>query len=139
MGDDKTKWSNVIIGPWESSEKLQNSRPLKGGKTREDIVAEEMDIIEGLSESIMVNLIHTLKENDVKIMSKDFIRDVGFMNEVLKSLLFRDLGYNHPLSDLIPYIIVPTKTKDKKDVYTKFRGDIVVELIEYLEGDYEEE
>ena len=139
MGDDKTKWSNVIIGPWESSEKLQNSIPLKGGKTREQIVQEEMDIIDGLSESIMVNLIHTLKENDVKIMSKDFIRDVGFMNEVLKSLLFRELGYNHPLSDLIPYIIVPTKTKDKKDVYTKFRGDIVVELIEYLEGDYEEE
>ena len=139
MGDDKTKWSNVIIGPWESSEKLQNSRPLKGGKTREDIVAEEMDIIEGLSESIMVNLIHTLKQNDVKITSKEFIRDVGFMNEVLKSLLFRELGYNHPLSDLIPYIIVPTRTKDKKDVYTKFRGDLVIDLIEYLEGNIDEE
>ena len=139
MGDDKSQWSNVIIGPWESSEKLQNSRPLKGGKTREQIVQEEMDVIDGLSESIMVNLIHTLKENDVKIMSKDFIRDVGFMNEVLKSLLFRELGYNHPLSDLIPYIIVPTRTKDKKDVYTKFRGDLVVELIEYLEGDIDEE
>ena len=139
MDDDKTKWSNVIVGPWPASEKLQNSKPLKGGKTREEIVAEEMDIIDGLSESIMVNLIHTLKENDVKIMSKDFIRDVGFMNEVLKSILFRELGYTHPLSDLIPYIIVPTRTKDKKDVYTKFRGDVVVELIEYLEGEYEEE
>ena len=139
MGDDKTKWSNVIIGPWESSEKLQNSRLLKGGKTREDIVAEEMDIIEGLSESIMVNLIHTLKQNDVKITSKEFIRDIGFMSEVLKSLLFRELGYDHPLSDLIPYIIVPTRTKDKKDVYTKFRGDIVVDILEYLEGDIDEE
>ena len=139
MDNDKTEWSNVIIGPWESSEKLQNSRPLKGGKTREDIVAEEMDIIEALSESIMVNLIHTLKQNDVKITSKEFIRDVGFMNEVLKSLLFRELGYNHPLSDLIPYIIVPTRTKDKKDVYTKFRGDIVVDILEYLEGDINEE
>ena len=139
MGDDKTKWSNVIIGPWESSEKLQNSRPLKGGKTREQIVQEEMDVVDGLSESIMVNLIHTLKQNDVKITSKEFIRDVGFMNEVLKSLLFRELGYNHPLSDLIPYIIVPTRTKDKKDVYTKFRGDLVIDLIEYLEGDIDEE
>ena len=62
----------------------------------------------------MVNLIHTLKKNDVKIAGKDFICDIGFMNEVLKSLLFRQLGYNHPLSDLIPYIIMPTRTKDKK-------------------------
>ena len=52
MGDDKTKWSNVIVGPWPSSEKLQNSKPLKGGKTREQIVQEEMDIIEGLSERV---------------------------------------------------------------------------------------
>ena len=139
MGDDKTKWSNVIVGPWPTSEKLQNSKPLKGGKTREQIVAEEMDVIEGLSESVMVNLIHTLKKNDVKIVGKDFIRDIAFMNEVLKSLLFRELGYNHPLSDLIPYIIVPTRTKDKKDVYTKFRGDIVVDILEYLEGFDEEE
>ena len=87
----------------------------------------------------MVNLIHTLKQNDVKITSKEFIRDIGFMSEVLKSLLFRELGYDHPLSDLIPYIIVPTRTKDKKDVYTKFRGDIVVDILEYLEGDIDEE
>ena len=139
MGDDKTKWSNVIVGPWPSSEKLQNSKPLKGGKTRYEIVAEEMDIIDGLSESIMINLIHTLKENDIKITGKEFIRDIGFMNEVLKSTLFRELGYTNPLNDLIPYIIVPTRTKDKKDVYTKFRGDLVVELIEYLEGDIDEE
>ena len=95
MGDDKGKWSNVIIGPWESKKTPK-------GKTRDQVIQEEMDIIEGLSESIMINLIHTLKENDVKIMGKDFIRDIGFMNEVLKSLLFRELGYTHPLSDLIP-------------------------------------
>ena len=71
MGDDKTKWSNVIVGPWPSSEKLQNSKPLKGGKTRDEIVAEEMDIIDGLSESIMINLIHTLKENDIKIQVRN--------------------------------------------------------------------
>ena len=134
MEDDKTKWSNVIVGPWST-----NPQPLKGGKTREEIVSEEMEVVEGRTESVMVNLIHTLKQNDVKITSKEFIRDIGFMSEVLKALLFRELGYNHPLSDLIPYIIVPTRTKDKKDVYTKFRGDLVIDLIEYLEGDIDEE
>ena len=134
MDDDKTKWDNVVVGPWSTK-----PQPLKGGKTREEIVAEEMDVIEGLSESIMVNVIHTLKKNDVKITGKDFICDIGFMNEVLKSLLFRELGYNHPLSDLINYIIMPTRTKDKKDMYTKFRGDIVVDILEYLEGDIDEE
>tara|TARA_E500000331_G_scaffold292002_1_gene288714 strand:+ start:246 stop:665 length:420 start_codon:yes stop_codon:yes gene_type:complete len=139
MDNDKTSWSNVIVGPWPTSEKLQDSKPLKGGKTREQIVEEEMNIVDGLTENLMVSLIHSLKENDFKISGKDFIRDIGFMSEVLKSLLFRELGYNHPLSDLIPYIIVPTRTKDKKDVYTKFRGDIVVDILEYLEGFDDEE
>ena len=139
MGDDKTKWSNVIVGPWPSSEKLQNSKPLKGGKTREEIVAEEMDIIEGLSESIMVNLIHTLKENDVKITSKDFIRDIGFINESLKSLLFRELGYDHPLSELVKHLILPVKSKNQSGIYTKFRADTVVEILDYLEGIEDEE
>ena len=92
MGDDKGKWSNVIVGPWPTSEKLQNSKPLKGGKTREEIVAEEMDIIEGLSESIMINLIHTLKENDVKIMDKDENRDIAFIIEVLKYMFLTELS-----------------------------------------------
>ena len=34
---------------------------------------------------------------------------------------------------------MPTRTKDKKDMYTKFRGDIVVDILEYLESDIDEE
>ena len=36
-------------------------------------------------------------------------------------------------------LVHKAKTKDKKDVYTKFRGDIVVDILEYLEGDIDEE
>ena len=43
------------------------------------------------------------------------------------------------LVELILIAVIEPVNEDKKDVYTKFRGDIVVELIEYLEGDYEEE
>ena len=60
--------------------------------------------------------------------------DIAFLNESLKSLLFRELGYEHPLSDLSKHIIVPVRSKDKKNIYTKFRGDTVVEILDYLEG-----
>ena len=46
---------------------------------------------------------------------------------------------NGGVSELVKYIVIASKTKDKKDIYTKFRGDIVVDLIEYLEGDVDEE
>ena len=97
-----------------------------------------MEIIDSLSEKLMIQLIQSLKDNEVNISTSDFIRDIGFLNEALKSLLFREMGYDHPLSELVKYIVIASKSKDKNDIYTKFRGDIVVELIEYLENVDEE-
>ena len=136
MDNDKTEWSNVIIGPWVDSSDTNNVTPIssKNKKTRDQLIAEEMEIIDSLSEKLMIQLIQSLKDNEVNITTTDFIRDIGFLNEALKSLLFREMGYEHPLSDLVKYIIVASKTKDKKDIYTKFRGDIIVELLEYLES-----
>ena len=53
-------------------------------------------------------------------------------------MLFRELGYDHPLTDLIKYIIVPVRTKDSNDFYTKFKADKILELLDYLEGGEEE-
>ena len=97
-----------------------------------------MEMVDSLAENIMVQLIHTLAENEVDIKTKDFMRDIGFINESLKSMLFRELGYDHPLTDLIKYIIVPVRTKDSNDFYTKFKADKILELLDYLEGGEEE-
>ena len=134
------KNSNIVVGPWpKSSSVVSDSNLKKSKKTREQIIEEEMAMIDSLAENVMIQLIHTLKENDVDINSKAFIRDIGFINESLKSVLFRELGYDHPLSELVKHIIVPVKSKDKRDIYTKFRADTVVEILDYLEGIEDEE
>ena len=132
MGDDKKQWSNVIIGPWESKKTPK-------GKTRDQVIQEEMDAIDDLSQTAMVSMIQILKENDVSISSKDFYRHIGFMNETLKAYLYKELGYDHPLTDLVNYIILPMKGKDGGDIYTKFRADLIAELVDYLEEDIDEE
>ena len=135
MENDSNK-SNVVIGPWPDSSPLvvTDSNLKKSKKTREQIIEEEMVMVDSLSENIMIQLIQSLKENSVDITSTEFVRDIAFLNESLKSLLFRELGYEHPLSDLSKHIIVPVRSKDKKNIYTKFRGDTVVEILDYLEG-----
>ena len=135
MENDSNK-SNVVVGPWPDSSPLvvTDSNLKKSKKTREQIIEEEMVIVDSLSENIMIQLIQSLKENSVDITSTEFVRDIAFLNESLKSLLFRELGYEHPLSDLSKHIIVPVRSKDKKNIYTKFRGDTVVEILDYLEG-----
>ena len=135
MENDSNK-SNVVVGPWPDSSPLvvTDSNLKKSKNTREQIIEEEMVMVDSLSENIMIQLIQSLKENSVDITSTEFVRDIAFLNESLKSLLFRELGYEHPLSDLSKHIIVPVRSKDKKNIYTKFRGDTVVEILDYLEG-----
>ena len=135
MENDSNK-SNVVVGPWPDSSPLvvTDSNLKKSKKTREQIIEEEMVMVDSLSENIMIQLIQSLKENSVDITSTEFVRDIAFLNESLKSVLFRELGYEHPLSDLSKHIIVPVRSKDKKNIYTKFRGDTVVEILDYLEG-----
>ena len=55
MVKDKEGWSNVIIGPWES-------KATQKGKTRDQVIQEEMDAIDDLSQTAMVSLIQILKE-----------------------------------------------------------------------------
>ena len=132
MVKDKEGWSNVIIGPWES-------KATQKGKTRDKVIEEEMNAIDDLSQTAMVSLIQILKENEVSISSKDFYRHIGFMNETLKAYLYKELGYEHPLSNLVSYLILPMKGKEGGDIYTKFRADLVAELVDYLEEDIDEE
>ena len=134
------KNSNIVVGPWpKSSSVVSDSNLKKSKKTREQIIAEEMSMIDSLAERVMIQLIHTLKENEVDINDKHFIRDIGFINESLKSLLFRELGYDHPLSELVKHLILPVKSKNQSGIYTKFRADTVVEILDYLEGIEDEE
>ena len=48
------------------------------------------------------------------------------------------MGYDHPLGELIKYLISATKTKDNEKVYTSFRGDKMIDILEYLNGDKDE-
>ena len=54
MDNDKTEWSNVIIGPWADSSDTKNVTQIntKNKKTRDQLIAEEMEIIDTLSENL---------------------------------------------------------------------------------------
>ena len=59
--------TNVIQGPWKPNKK--NSEAKKK-------VDEDMNFIEELTEKIMVQLIHTMNENQIDIKNKYLIKDL---------------------------------------------------------------
>jgi hypothetical protein len=95
---------NVIKGPWKR-------------KSKKDIVLPDDDIIElqenimfcdNLTEGAIVQLIHTLGENGFEVNDEPFMRDVGFIIESVRGMLYRDMGIHSPMGRVMEIF---TKTK----------------------------
>ena len=129
-----SKSDNIVVGPWAGSTKNN----IKDTLSKEDKVSNDMDYIDKVAENIMVQLIHTLAENGVDISKKEFIRHIGFIDECVKSSIFEDMGYEHPLSELIKHLIGATKSKDNEKIFTSFKGDTMIDILEFLSGDNDE-
>ena len=122
---------NVIVGPWENSSLAApelSEEELKERETKR--MKEDFQSIEILTESLIVQMIHSLKEHEFDISSTQFIRDVAFLNECGKSMLHREYGYEHPMTDLISKLFEVKKQGDK--FLTKFAADKLAKVIKDL-------
>ena len=126
MGDDNSKGvNNVIKGPWRTTKTITKAKTEK--------MAIDMLFVEDMAESVMIPMIQSFAENGLDIKKDAFVQEVGFMNEVVKSLVFRHLGYKHPMQEMIKTIMT-IKTETAEDVYAAFDGDLVEKMVE-IKGD----
>lgn len=109
--------------------------PLKGkpdANIKVDNVAlglhEDLRFAENLTEGLVVNLIHNLGENGIDTKDPEFIRDVGFTIELVKSLIYRGMGMKHPIQELVS--MFTTVEEDEEDgVYTTFDIDALADFV----------
>ena len=115
--------ANVIKGPWKK-------------KSKREIVVPDVDVIalqenimfaDDLTESLLVQMIHTMSENGVDISSKSFIKDISFVVESVKGAIYRDMDLFHPMSG-----IMETLTEVTTDDNNTPHGKLNIELIEKL-------
>tara|TARA_R110000765_G_scaffold282839_1_gene379802 strand:+ start:101 stop:523 length:423 start_codon:yes stop_codon:yes gene_type:complete len=115
---------NVIKGPWK----------LKGKK---EVVVPDLDVIalqenimfaDDLTESCLVQMIHTMGENGVEIGDKEFVRDIGFVIEAVKSTIYRDMGLVHPMSRVMEML-----TKINVDEKNSMNSQVDLDLLEKVQ------
>ena len=127
----KEEKGKVIIGPWENSSLAAPELSEEEHKEREvKRMKEDFQSMDILTESLVVQMIHTLKEQNFDISSTHFIRDVAVLNECVKAMLHREYGYEHPMTDLISKLFEVEKRGDK--FITKFAADKLAKVIKDL-------
>ena len=119
--------SNVVKGPWKRVKIISQSETNR--------VTDDMALIDEIAESIIVPVIHNLAENGVDIKDEEFLSEIGFLNEVIKSIMHRSLGYTHPMSDLIS-TVMKLETENPLQTYAKFDYDLVTKVVDRM---FEEE
>ncbi len=119
--------SNVVKGPWKRAKVIPQSET--------DRVTEDMVFIDEVAEAIMIPTIHNLAENGVDIKNEEFLSQIGFLNEVIKSIMQTTLGYSHPMSDLIN-TVMKLETENPLQTYAKFDHDLVTKIVDRI---FEEE
>ena len=81
--------ANVIQGPWKKRKQKKLDEALE--------LQEAMRFSDDLSEECLIQLIHTMHENEIDVSEKSFIRDCGYLMEVVKATIYRDGDLCHPI------------------------------------------
>ena len=129
MADDNTK-GVVLKGPWKRAKTVKKSQTEK--------ISNDMAFAEDVAESVMIPMIHGLSENGVDIKSDTFVSEIGFINEIVKSIMYRNMKYPHPMNELIE-TVMSTKKESVEDVYSKFDYEKIEDMLDSLKKDDEED
>jgi len=120
MEDDSSKRGMVIKGPWKDSK-------VKQEVSEEIDVREDFKIIAEMHKVLLHQLIFTLKETGYDIESDEFVKESGFLGEVIRAILMRDMGYSNPMSKFIN-AVVSLDMKDGKS-YANFDSNNLMKLL----------
>jgi len=129
MADDNTK-GVVLKGPWKRAKTVKKSQTEK--------ISNDMAFAEDVAESVMIPMIHGLSENGVDIKSDNFVAEIGFINEIVKAIMYRNMRYPHPMNQLIE-TVMSTKKESVEDVYSKFDYEKIEDMLDSLKKDDEED
>ena len=68
----------------------------------------------------------------------EFIKHIGFLVEVVKSTIFKDMGVKHPMQEMVDFF-VKSDYDETQGLYTEFDMGALKDVLEDLVEDEEKE
>ena len=124
MNMDK-KSKNIIQFP----KKFKGKREIKLPDYDVMQLNEDVAFADNLTEGLIVQIVHILNENGNQVSNKEFISDLAFIIESLKSSIYRDLDITHDMQELMDEFMI-TKFDDKtKKMNTTFDMELIPKFL----------
>ena len=120
---------NVIQGPWPKTK-----RKVKIPDEDAIELQEKLAWAEDLTQTVVVQLMHTLGENGVDISENAFVRDVALIIEMTKGSIYRSLGLKHPTQGLFEGLVELSVDPDNT-IATEVNQEVLEEYIKMFGDD----
>ena len=114
MSEENEKHSAEIIqGPWKESKrkvKLPDKDAIE--------LQETVDFINDLTQTLIVQMIHTIKENEINVDGDSFTKDMAFIIEMVRASILKEMSLNNNMIKLqdILYEIIFNSSSDIDDL-----------------------
>ena len=128
---DTTPPENVIKGPWLA----KSGREVKLPDTDVIAMQQDMQFAEELTQSLMVQMIHTMSENGIDVSAKTFIRDMAMVISLVNGSIYRDMGMAHITQKFMEEYVNIHDDDDDGSYETEVDFETIVELANLIEDD----
>jgi len=114
---------NVVQGPWPKTKrkvKLPDETAIE--------LQERLGFAEELTQTVIIQMMHTLGENNIDISEKAFVRDAALLIEFTKGSIYRSLGLKHPTQKLFEELVEITIDPDNS-IATEVNQDLLMKFL----------
>jgi len=94
--DSEKKSAKIIQGPWKESKrkvKLPDKDAIE--------LQETVDFINDLTQTLIVQMIHTIKENEIDVDGDSFVNNMSFIIEMLRATLLKEMSLNTNMTKMM--------------------------------------
>ncbi len=120
----------MIKGPWLA----KSGREVKLPDTDVIAMQQDMQFAEELTQSLMVQMIHTMSENGIDVSAKTFIRDMAMVISLVNGSIYRDMGMAH-ITQKFMEEYVDIHDDEGGSFETEVDFETIVELANLIEDD----
>ena len=122
MSEENEKQSAEIIqGPWKGSKrkvKLPNNDAIE--------LQETISFVDDLTQTLIVQMIHTIKENEIDVEAESFVQNMAFIIEMVRASLLKEMSLNTNMTKIMDTLFEiifnsDSDIDDFKSIMTKMR------------------
>ena len=110
--ENENKGAEIIQGPWKKS-KREEKLPDKGVIK----LQETIDFVDELTQTLIVQMIHTIKENEIDVDKESFVQNMTFVIEMVRASILKEMSLNNNMIKLMDvlYEIIFNSSSDIDD------------------------